>query len=135
MNIQFGQNDGPCTFVVIVAEAERGIVWVYHSERKSYELPGGRIELGETPLAAAKRELYEETGARTFTIEAVDTIRTVPGDDEPVGMLYHATIHAFEAKPPSEIQFITITHSMPEPLTYSELQPQILHYVQNTKKR
>jgi len=30
---------------------------------------GGKIEPGETPLMAAKRELYEESGAVDFKIE------------------------------------------------------------------
>jgi len=34
----------------------------YLTENLSFELPGGRIDEGEEPLAAAKRELSEETG-------------------------------------------------------------------------
>jgi ADP-ribose pyrophosphatase len=34
------------------------------AERAIWELPAGRLDPGETPLAAAKRELKEETGYR-----------------------------------------------------------------------
>lgn len=34
----------------------------YLTDNLSFELPGGRIDAGEEPLAAAKRELAEETG-------------------------------------------------------------------------
>lgn len=51
--------------------------WVFckHKNRNTWETQGGHIEkaanggLGETPLEAAKRELYEETGAIKFDIE------------------------------------------------------------------
>ena len=36
----------------------------YAAQQFLYELPAGRIEPGENPLAAAKRELIEETGFR-----------------------------------------------------------------------
>lgn len=49
--------------VVIVSNYKGKWIYCKHKERDSWEIPGGHIEDGETPLEAAKRELYEETGA------------------------------------------------------------------------
>jgi len=45
--------------------------WIFckHKDRITWENPGGHIDEGETSLEAAKRELYEETGAIDFDIE------------------------------------------------------------------
>ena len=43
------------------------------------EIPAGRLEPGETPLAAAKRELEEETGFRARRWEELTSIFPAPG--------------------------------------------------------
>lgn len=53
-------------WVVVVATARdargrRGVVFVRHAKR-GWELPGGRIEPGESAVQAARREFREETG-------------------------------------------------------------------------
>jgi 8-oxo-dGTP diphosphatase len=40
------------------------VLLVFDRFRRQWELPGGRIDPGETPLQAAVRELHEESGLR-----------------------------------------------------------------------
>jgi len=57
---------GPAMFVVsaVVLRDERGRILVVRKRGTSrYMLPGGKIEVGETPAHAAIRELCEEVGA------------------------------------------------------------------------
>ena len=54
--------------VVIMAKMNGEWIFCRHKERDTWEFPGGHREPGETVLQAAKRELYEETGAVVFDI-------------------------------------------------------------------
>ena len=50
-------------FVVIAAKYKDQWVLCRHEERQTWEIPGGHREIGELLEQAARRELYEETGA------------------------------------------------------------------------
>lgn len=50
--------------VYTVAFDDGEFLMVYHPHRKGWEMPGGKIEEGETPEQAAMREFREESGYR-----------------------------------------------------------------------
>ncbi|MBQ5770370.1 MAG: histidine phosphatase family protein, partial [Clostridia bacterium] len=79
--------------------------WVYcrAKTREGFETAGGHIENSETPLEAAKRELYEETGAKDFDIMplfdyAVDTPASWAN-----GQVFFASVRSFGPMPDYEM--------------------------------
>ncbi|WP_344566315.1 NUDIX domain-containing protein [Streptomyces axinellae] len=53
--------DAPVGYALVAVRHEGRLLMVYERDRECWELPGGSIEEGESPRAAAVRELREET--------------------------------------------------------------------------
>jgi ADP-ribose pyrophosphatase len=51
----------------------------YATSGELWEIPAGRLEPGEEPLACAHRELREETGCMAARMERLTTMWTTPG--------------------------------------------------------
>lgn len=124
--------DSQLAFAVSVASMDGTFLFCRHRQRSTWECPGGHIEPGETPLQAARRELYEETGATEASVEPV-CIYSVESENRPLsfGLLCRARVKTMGEIPPgSEIAQACLFDTLPDRWTYPEIIPELLMYVQ-----
>lgn len=120
--------DSELKFAVIVAAFEDKWIFVKHKMRTTWEIPGGHRETGEDITTAARRELFEETGAVDFDIKPVEDyycLHTLKDDRPSYGRLYYAEVKKLGKLPDSEIGEVKLFDELPEELTYPEIQPKL----------
>ena len=97
--------------VVVVAQKDENTILMvkqyrYPIKEVSLELPAGRLEIGENPDLAIKRELEEETGHVAKTWKSLGHIFTTPGICDEKLYLYYATDLEFTKQNPDEGEII-----------------------------
>lgn len=122
-------NDEVFQFAVIVSQYKGKWVFCKHRERNTYECPGGHREENEPIDETAKRELWEETGAKKYNLKPVCVYSVERDTEETFGMLYFADIIEFEKLPPFEMEKIELFDELPEEWTYPLIQPFLLEQV------
>ncbi len=114
-------------YVVVTSEYNGKILLSRHKDRTTWETQGGHVEPGETPLEAAKRELYEESGATEYEITPLCDYWA--GDPETGkganGMIFTAKITKLSPIPESEMAEVQTFDSLPKNLTYPAITPVI----------
>lgn len=110
------------TFVATVSRYQGLLLLCRHRARTTWETQGGHIEPGETPLAAAKRELYEESGALDYVIQPVCDYSAAGTH----GMLFFADVKTLGPLPPSEMAEVRTFEALPQALTYPGITPIIV---------
>lgn len=125
-------DDSELWFVIIVSRHKNKWIFVKHKERDTRELPWGHREIGESVHDSAKRELYEETGAKKFDIDHVWYRSLVNAKNEKsYWSIYFAEVHVLEELPWMEIGNIDFFDEVPENTTYPDVHPMIY---ENVKK-
>ena len=123
------ENDVQYKFAVIVAVHRGKWVFCKHKNRNTYECPGGHREPNEMIDETAKRELWEETGAKKYNLKPVCVYSVKNESTETYGMLYFADILEFEELPHREIERIKLFDKLPAEWTYPLIQPLLIEKV------
>ena len=107
-----------------------------HKQRTTWETQGGHVEPEETPIEAAKRELYEESGAIQFEIHPIFDYWA--GDEKTgegaTGMVFHAEIYERGMLPESEMAEVQLFDALPANLTYPAITPELFTCFLKMKK-
>lgn len=104
------------TRVVCVCKYKDKYVFSYNKKRKGWEIPGGHIEEGETWEGAARREMYEETGAIDIKIEPICVYKI-----SDFGLLCYAEILKLGKLPEEyEMSKILFADDLPNNLTFPD---------------
>lgn len=119
--------DNKLAFAVIMSKFKDKWIYVKHTERCTWEIPGGHREDKESIIETASRELFEETGAKKFKLTPV-CIYAVERNEkinytESLGQLFYAEIDEVEELPEYEIEEIKLFNDIPKELTYPLIQP------------
>lgn len=117
-------------YVVVLSRFQGKLLFSRHRKRTTWETQGGHIEPGETPLEAAKRELYEESGATDFDIAPLCDYWA--GDEqtrtEANGMVFTANIRTLGPLPESEMAEVKCFDDLPKNVTYPGITPVLYAY-------
>ena len=115
-------------YVVTFARSNDKWILCKHKNRDTWENSGGHIENNETPIEAAKRELFEETGSVEFDIIpicdywACDESHETDNIGWSNGQVFLAHVNKFEEIPQkSEMECIKLFEKIPQNLTYPDI--------------
>jgi 8-oxo-dGTP diphosphatase len=107
-------------YVWMITKHNGKFVLSFHRKSQKWDHVGGHVEKDETPLAAAKRELFEETGAIDFDIYPVFDHKAFREDGSfNNGRTYFVNVREFSDLPDgSEMDKIGIFDEIPENFRY-----------------
>jgi ADP-ribose pyrophosphatase len=99
--------------VAVVALTDDGRICLVRQYRTSLarvtvEIPAGKLDPGEDPLACARRELKEETGMEASQMAFLTTIATSDGFTDELIHIYMATGLSFASSAPDDDEFINV---------------------------
>ena len=104
------------TRVVCVSKYKGKYVFCYNKKRNGWEIPGGHIEEGETWQEAAKREMYEETGATKIKLIPISVYKI-----SSFALLCYCEIEEMSELPDEyEMEKVLLSDTLPDNMTYPD---------------
>jgi 8-oxo-dGTP diphosphatase len=77
---------------VLVISQYKGAWYLTHHKVRGLEFPGGKVEEGESLEEAARREVYEETGAKVDELSQIAEYKVTEGKDSFVKAVFWGKI-------------------------------------------
>lgn len=112
-------------FVVVLSNYKGKFLLSRHKDRDTWETQGGHIEKGESIIDAAKRELFEESGAVDFNIKPICEYAAGDDNGSASGVVFFAEISALGDIPESEMTEVKVFDTLPENFTYPKITPKL----------
>ncbi len=122
-------------FVVICSLYQGRWLLSRHRLRDTWEHQGGHIEPGESPLQAAQRELYEESGVTDADLFPVCDYLGYNDTGSSNGAVFLAQVHSLGTLPESEIKEARLFDILPENLTYPNVTPVLIQLAREQAER
>ena len=110
-------------FVVVFSRYKDKLLLSRHRERSTWETQGGHIEAGETPREAARRELFEESGATCKALVPLCDYRAGNVENASNGTVFFAEVEELFPLPESEMAQTALFDNLPEALSYPQITP------------
>ncbi len=118
------------TRVICVCRYKDKFLFSYNKKRNGWEIPGGHIEEGETWEEAAKREMYEETGATKIKVTPVCVYKI-----STYGLLCYCEILELDKLPEEyEMTETMLSDELPDNLTFPDSSKQYFNKVKDFMK-
>jgi len=114
---------GNYTFVVIFCRYQDKWLYCRAKDRDTFETAGGHIEQGESSLDAAKRELFEETGAIKYDIIPAFDYSVENQSGYKTGQVYLAHIHELGELQDYEMTEVMQFETIPEKMRFPQILP------------